>query len=669
MSNLVHIDRPAAIPPVATGKTWCGAAEIDITPHVGLPMSGYSISGKSSEGVHGRLFARALYLEDAAGRRAAICVLDLMSGSRYLLEKTASLTADTAGISVDRLILAGTHTHTAPGGFHGSSLYNEFAAARAGFDAEVADWVAERTAAAIDAAENSKVEAQIATSQDLCVWGEKQNRARGAFAANPEAATWNQAGAPGAAAPAGLSAEQAAVDPRLFVLAAYAKGPSGPGTPFAVLALWACHGTALGADFDLYSPDWFGEAARGAARQLAGIGADSIVLVGNAAGGDMSPMRPDLPQGPALARRVGQAVGRAIAAEAMRLRPSAHDFSVDVRYAEPAQPGDSVPGVPNTQLAPGWEFGAPTIGGAPDGRSFFSRSGLVYDGMTRAGPPAIDDHQYPKLPAVGVLQDLLRCLKGLDAASEVRMHVLRLDDCVLVSVPGEPTVTAGWRIEQAVLSSLAGAGVTRAWVIGYAGDYGGYYTTPEEYDHQTYEGASMLFGRNAANHVRARLAQLAAGNAPPAAGPGVVTLEVGHGVNRFSMPASSPPAQVTPVVSRDGLSVTVYWQMGTRIRPEMAPGIPRPTPGGPAPAPVSAYFARLEENRGAGWTPVVVGGQPVDDVWGEIVLRRRIERPGRIPIAAWSLEATLPALPEPGRRLRLHVLPRGRFPGFDTEIR
>ena len=57
----------------------------------------------------------------------ALCFLDLHSASRYVLERTASFTAGTLGLSVDRLIMAGTHTHTGPGQFYGNSLYDTFA--------------------------------------------------------------------------------------------------------------------------------------------------------------------------------------------------------------------------------------------------------------------------------------------------------------------------------------------------------------------------------------------------------------------------------------------------------------------------------------------------------------------------------------------------------------
>ena len=76
MSQRITLSRRAPSAPAPTGQSRCGVAEIDITPHLGLPMAGYAVAGTHGKGVWGRLFARVLYLEDAAGERAALCFAD-----------------------------------------------------------------------------------------------------------------------------------------------------------------------------------------------------------------------------------------------------------------------------------------------------------------------------------------------------------------------------------------------------------------------------------------------------------------------------------------------------------------------------------------------------------------------------------------------------------------
>ena len=62
----------------------------------------------------------------------------------------------------------------------------------------------------------------------------------------------------------------------------------------------------------------------------------------------------------------------------------------------------------------------------------------------------------------------------------------------LATVPGEPTATAGLRIERAIKEET---GAEHCIVLGFCGDYAGYWVTEEEYDEQLYEGSSMIFGK------------------------------------------------------------------------------------------------------------------------------------------------------------------------------
>ena len=45
-------------------------------------------------------------------------------------------------------------------------------------------------------------------------------------------------------------------------------------------------------------------------------------------------------------------------------------------------------------------------------------------------------------------------------------------------------------------------------MLGFSGEYCGYWVTKEEYDEQLYEGSSMLFGRNASDMLTKKLVQL-----------------------------------------------------------------------------------------------------------------------------------------------------------------
>jgi neutral ceramidase len=66
---------------------------------------------------------------------------------------------------------------------------------------------------------------------------------------------------------------------------------------------------------------------------------------------------------------------------------------------------------------------------------------------------------------------------------------------MIVSIPGEMTAEAGRRVRQAVLGAARGSGVTGAVISGLANEYVDYFTTPQEYDAQHYEGGATIYGR------------------------------------------------------------------------------------------------------------------------------------------------------------------------------
>src|SRR5439155_3709505 len=68
---------------------------------------------------------------------------------------------------------------------------------------------------------------------------------------------------------------------------------------------------------------------------------------------------------------------------------------------------------------------------------------------------------------------------------------------IIASVPGEPSIEVGRQIQAAMARSGAtrARGIDFTVVVGLAQEYTGYYTTPEEYDKQFYEGGHTVFGK------------------------------------------------------------------------------------------------------------------------------------------------------------------------------
>jgi hypothetical protein len=71
------------------------------------------------------------------------------------------------------------------------------------------------------------------------------------------------------------------------------------------------------------------------------------------------------------------------------------------------------------------------------------------------------------------------------------------------------TVEMGRRTRAAVLGAIRSTGVTGVALVGYANEFLHYFTTPEEYEMQHYEGGSTLYGKYSSNLIMDDLATLA----------------------------------------------------------------------------------------------------------------------------------------------------------------
>jgi neutral ceramidase len=129
---------------------------------------------------------------------------------------------------------------------------------------------------------------------------------------------------------------------------------------------------------------------------------------------------------------------------------------------------------------------------------------LFHEGMTESRP-LVDNLVRTAVPALSPTADLRECHKpkailfatGLakpPAQEQVLpLALVRIGQLVLAVGPAEFTTMAGRRIRAAVAQEL---GIAPHFVViaGYANDYAGYVTTREEYESQQYEGGHTLYG-------------------------------------------------------------------------------------------------------------------------------------------------------------------------------
>jgi neutral ceramidase len=89
-----------------------GKLHADITPPLGIPLAGY-YHARGADGVLDPLSSKALVME-VNGTRAAWVALDLISVTRAVTDQTRAAIQQATGIPGEHVMIAATHTHTAP---------------------------------------------------------------------------------------------------------------------------------------------------------------------------------------------------------------------------------------------------------------------------------------------------------------------------------------------------------------------------------------------------------------------------------------------------------------------------------------------------------------------------------------------------------------------------
>jgi len=106
-----------------------------------------------------------------------------------------------------------------------------------------------------------------------------------------------------------------------------------------------------------------------------------------------------------------------------------------------------------------------------------------------------------------------------DSPTDVPFQIVRIGNLAVIALPWEVTTMAGRRIRDTVLEELKHVGVDYAVIAGLSNSYVSYLTTREEYSGQFYEGASTQFGPWTLAAVQQSLRQLAVSMRESEAGP------------------------------------------------------------------------------------------------------------------------------------------------------
>ena len=99
-----------------------GLAQVDYTPEIGLPLMGNFRDDYNARGVHDRLYSRALVFQDSAGTKVALLSIDICMADRNNVALMRRFIASRTDLLPENIIVAATHTHSAPAAMRLGSL-------------------------------------------------------------------------------------------------------------------------------------------------------------------------------------------------------------------------------------------------------------------------------------------------------------------------------------------------------------------------------------------------------------------------------------------------------------------------------------------------------------------------------------------------------------------
>ncbi len=90
-----------------------GSAKVDITPPVGVWLSGYRHRDKPSIGIEDELYAKALVVDDGQNKTAIVSA-DLLWVPLEITSKVRKRVKEEIGIAEENVLICATHTHFGP---------------------------------------------------------------------------------------------------------------------------------------------------------------------------------------------------------------------------------------------------------------------------------------------------------------------------------------------------------------------------------------------------------------------------------------------------------------------------------------------------------------------------------------------------------------------------
>lgn len=503
---LAAVTLGAVAAPAQAAPLRAGAGKADITPRLGYYLGGWTRADRIAQGQHTRLYARAIVLERKP-RKVALVAIDLFMTPAGMVKQIGERLA-ARGFSEQNILISASHTHSGPGGYANFPTLNSAAPSMQtitdpssffGFfnpqpaEPQLYRFLVDQIAAAIERADRDLGPAAAGWGTEE-ILGLTRNRSLEAHLANHglelERGQGKESDDPGG--------YEHTVDPAVNVLR-LDKVVRRRRVPIGGWSTFADHGTVTKSTFQFYNADHHASATRVFEQKVRRAGRvrgrQAVVNVyGNSNEGDMSAGLDR--HGPAASDYVGRveasAMVRAWRAAGRRMSRAP---ALDLRWTRGCMCGQKTEG--GGTVASQSEVGMPFLTGSEEERGpLYDMTGEHFEGR-RAPADRGDPHGWKVSGPLG------------DVPPVFPLLAIRVADRVIVSVPGEGTKEMGARVRAAVTSAVAGSPIRQVVVSGLANEFLLYFTTPEEYSRQHYEGGNTHFGTWSSLVVQEELAKLA----------------------------------------------------------------------------------------------------------------------------------------------------------------
>jgi neutral ceramidase len=538
-----------------------GVGRADITSPTGYYMQGWVRSDAVLTGVHTRIEARAIVLK-RGNQKLALVAEDLNGIAGGAVHEAATRLAS-RGFSEANIIVSASHTHAAPSGYYPFGTYNtvfmtpgtltEQNVAGA-IDPQLYAFEIRQLVLAITRADDNLGPGALGWATTQLV-GLTANRSLEAHLRDHGI---DKAYGTGKVAddPKGYIDT---IDPEVQVLRVD-KTIHGKDRPVGMWSTFADHGTVNKYQFGVYNADHHGSATRIVEQQIRALGGvpssqDVVNAYGNTDEGDQSAGLTR--SGPAAADLVGRTEAAAMlqawkaAGKHLTTTPR-----LATRWTRMCFCGQATSGGPVSKTA---TPGLPLFTGSEEGRGpLYDLTHTPFEGDSSPVTDPADPAQGDKIPVP------TGALGSGSTPTAVPLTVAQVGERLVATIPGEMTVGMGRLVRGALALMGQGHGIKAVQLSGLANEYLSYFTTPQEYDAQHYEGGSTMYGRESSVLVMQQLQVLTKALLDNHPAPPPYAEDPTNGVAATAAPfgtgASSATATSQPRTTQRFARATFSWQ-------------------------------------------------------------------------------------------------------------